>query len=208
MSDDSGWSCIHVSRELWEGTSWEYIFWWQARRQFITPEHFLREETSFSSLSPVDKACPTEMTIQVPEKKKNPLISSGLGLSWMNKPLCLWEKLLCVHPNLCPPSPGQQLDYTFRPSCSWVWIEFWQKNVGGNAICHFQTRTIKTPVCPSTSHTLSSPSAGWRERGQSHNVEGAWDPEQTWRLMSIWGSELIEKYTCDVETKAFESSLF
>lgn len=142
------------------------------------------------------------------KKKKNPLISSGLGLSWMNKPLCLWEKLLCVHPNLCPPSPGQQLDYTFRPSCSWVWIEFWQKNVGGNAICHFQTRTIKTPVCPSTSHTLSSPSAGWRERGQSHNVEGAWDPEQTWRLMSIWGSELIEKYTCDVETKAFESSLF
>ena len=37
MSDDSGWSCVRISRELWEGTTWEYIFWWQTRRRFISP---------------------------------------------------------------------------------------------------------------------------------------------------------------------------
>lgn len=133
----------HFPRALLEGPSWEYIFWWQARGSLITPGPRPLPEGGDSFYLPILNWRGLPNTDDLTGSWKKSLISSGLGSTGMNKPLCLWEKLLCVHQNLSPLSPGPQLDYISRLSCSWVCTEFWQWNVGGNAISNFQTQTIK-----------------------------------------------------------------
>lgn len=108
----------------------------------------------------------------------------------------LWEKLLCIH---LSPGPG---DISWR-SFSLVWTEFWQGAWWMPPVRpSSDTGRENSHMALHSSRPLYPTPAGWMERtsraqdGQSHNVEGAWDSEQPWKPMPIWGSDLIESVSC------------